>query len=288
VTSPTTLVRSVASDVRATLALAADRRSRERLRADLVRSYLTHLPAPLTRVVNGLLGTSPREVTLGAPYNRPLAYRPGSSDLRVMKQVLVANEYAAGPVDPSKVEYIVDLGSNIGVTALLWASRYPNARIACVEPDAENFELLRRNTAFLGDRCRLLRTAVSDADGEVTFYRSTSVFFWSSSIRRDIASGDVATVKVPCATLGTVFRQTGFPRVDLLKMDIEGAEEQVLGAASRWGFTPRYMVAELHDPYTYERFAADCARAGLHGLPATDGLKLPWGVREAVGSAAAA
>ena len=42
---------------------------------------------------------------------------------------------------------IFDGGANVGITALYFAWRYPNARIFCIEPDNQNFELLKRDTA---------------------------------------------------------------------------------------------------------------------------------------------
>ena len=43
---------------------------------------------------------------------------------------------------PERVRVILDCGANVGITALYFAWRYPNARIFCIEPDDQNFELL--------------------------------------------------------------------------------------------------------------------------------------------------
>ena len=66
-----------------------------------------------------------------------------------------------------------------------------------------------------------MRAAVADRDGTIDFYRSSSIFFWSSSTDPAIAKGAVQRVTVPAMTMGSVLAQAGFPRVDLLKMDID-------------------------------------------------------------------
>ena len=81
-------------------------------------------------------------------------------------------EYRVEPIAPGSIEYVMDLGSTIGVTAMFWSQRYPNARMVLVEPDPDNFKLLQRNTAAFADRCVLIQAAVSDQCGETSFFRS--------------------------------------------------------------------------------------------------------------------
>ncbi|MBK8563725.1 MAG: hypothetical protein IPN76_10385 [Saprospiraceae bacterium] len=46
-------------------------------------------------------------------------------------------------------ETVVDLGSNIGLSAVYFATRYPTAKIICVEPEQDNYDLLVKNTKHL-------------------------------------------------------------------------------------------------------------------------------------------
>jgi FkbM family methyltransferase len=166
------------------------------------------------------------------------------------------------------IEYIVDLGSNIGLSALLWSSLHPSARIVCVEPDEENFGLLQRNIEQLGDRCTAVRAAVADHDGTIDFFRSSSVYFWSSSTDPNIAKGAVQKVTVPAMTMGSILNHAGFPRIDLMKMDIEGGEKSVLPGMPAWPLRPKHLVAELHEPYHFSDFARDVGAGGVGGARA--------------------
>jgi FkbM family methyltransferase len=199
----------------------------------------------------------------------------------VLKQVFIGDEYEPDGALAGPVEYIVDLGSNIGVTALLWSVRYPRARVLCVEPDEENFGILQRNLEPLGGRAVAVRAAVSDHDGTVDFFRSTSIAFWSSSTDPSIARGKVRKVTVPALTVPSILERSGFPRVDLMKMDIEGGERAALPGMASWPMVPAHLTAELHDPYGPADFARDVGAAGLTALPSTGRRRMAWGVRRA-------
>src|SRR5438128_1024549 len=65
--------------------------------------------------------------------NRMLTIRPSTSDLRVVLKVLADHEYTTPlPINP---KLIIDAGANIGISALYFANRYPNARIYAIEPE---------------------------------------------------------------------------------------------------------------------------------------------------------
>ena len=75
--------------------------------------------------------------------------RPGAGDLAVLYEIFTRNAYAVGPevLDPAGVRAIVDAGAHIGMASLYFADRYLNARILSIEPNPENFALLKANTA---------------------------------------------------------------------------------------------------------------------------------------------
>ena len=153
----------------------------------------------------------------------------------------------------------MDLGSNIGVTAMFWAQRYPNAKMALVEPDPDNFRLLERNTDTFRHRCVLINAAVSDKRGETSFFRSDREYGHS------ILKGDdsVSEIQVKTLTVSDVLSDARFPRVDLLKMDIEGGETIVMPTIGDWTHAPRYLIAELHPPYDFAAFTQHCQSVGL-------------------------
>ncbi len=81
--------------------------------------------------------------------------RAGSTDWRVFRQIFVDGEYNPLCDRIVEVERIVDLGANVGYSAVFFLERYKNASCVCVEPDQRNFEMLRKNTRRYGARGRL-------------------------------------------------------------------------------------------------------------------------------------
>ena len=69
---------------------------------------------------------------------------------------------------------------------------------------------------------------------------------------------------VPAITLDALLKTHGIRRVDLLKMDIEGAERDVL-AQGQYLESVQHVIAELHDDYSFSDFSEDVA---IHGLQA--------------------
>jgi hypothetical protein len=75
---------------------------------------------------------------------RRIWVRPRSSDWAVVMKVLSNREYSF-ETDNDFPAFIVDAGANIGMATLYFAWKYPAARIAAIEPEASNLEILRRN-----------------------------------------------------------------------------------------------------------------------------------------------
>jgi FkbM family methyltransferase len=240
-------------------ALGADGPSRRRLAGNMLQANLKRVHHGWSSLANRMFGTAPVNVQLHFSPDMPFCYRPGTTDLLVLEQVFLDREYHVEPIVPESIEYIVDLGSNIGVTAMFWARRYPKARMALVEPDPDNFKLLQRNTAAFQDRCVLINAAVSDQRGQTGFFRSEREY-GHSIIKTDDC---VSEIQVKTVTVSDVLRESGFPRVDLLKMDIEGGENLVMPTIGTWKPAPRYLIAELHPPYDFDAFTKHCGSVGL-------------------------
>jgi FkbM family methyltransferase len=148
---------------------------------------------------------------------------------------------------PDGVNVILDCGANIGLTSLFFASRYPKACIYSIEPNERNFELLKYNTA---DNPRII-----PIHGAVVGHHCASVRLttdrpsWANSIT-DHGGG----IEVPAFTVDQIFDHHRLSRIDLLKVDIEGAEEEMFSNSEflrRVGF----VIIELHNDYDRARFS---------------------------------
>jgi len=153
----------------------------------------------------------------------------------------------------------VDCGANIGITSLFLAERYPNAKIFSIEPHPENFGLLKKNVAQV-PRIIPIRACVTGRHvGAVRF--TTDQAAWGNHI----ATGDDG-VLVPAITINELCEQNRIANINLLKLDIEGGEEQLFENGS---FLNRidHIIIELHGNYGFTRFQRDITPYGFvaHG-----------------------
>jgi FkbM family methyltransferase len=155
---------------------------------------------------------------------------------------------------------VVDLGANEGRFAREIARRY-GVTCHAAEPNPELFRSLHGDGAF-----RAHHVAVSGADGPQTLHLSSDVT--SSSVASGNVPGPAGEVVVPGMTLASFCREAGVGRIDLLKVDIEGAEvamfestpDELLGRIAQ-------ITIEFHDDHglmTRQEFAA--IRDRLMGL----------------------
>lgn len=82
-------------------------------------------------------------------YQVAVTLRPHDGDLSILYEMFAREGYkiSADVLPPESVRTIVDAGANIGFASLYLAARYRNAKIYSIEPNPENFALLRENSA---------------------------------------------------------------------------------------------------------------------------------------------
>jgi FkbM family methyltransferase len=209
----------------------------------------------------GLVGDNRHTFTidLRIDHGRPttLTLRPFAGDLFVLYEVLAFNAYHIAPtlLPPDDVRVIVDCGANVGITSLFLAARYPNATILSVEPHPENFALLEANVGQV-PRITPIRACVTGRPQSAIRFTIDQAA-WGNRIATD-ADG----VLVPAITIDELCNKYGLAKIDLLKLDIEGAEEHVLENGSFLART-ELIIVELHGHYGFQRFQRDIASYGF-------------------------
>ncbi len=133
-----------------------------------------------------------------------------------------------------KEPVILDLGANIGLSVLYFKSIYPKAKITAFEADPLIYRVLQENTSNLTG-VELVPKAVYDSIGEINF---TSDGSDGGSIFQ--SSGGI--VKVPTCLLSEYLQH----KVDFLKIDIEGAELQVLKESAHLLGNVNNLFVEYH------------------------------------------
>jgi FkbM family methyltransferase len=121
---------------------------------------------------------------------------------------------------------VVDVGSNIGISALYFLTESPAARCYLYEPVPTNCERLRANLAAFEDRYELEEVAVADREGSFPFATEPAGRYGGL----DREEGERITVRVRHidSVLEDVLAREG--RVDVLKLDTEGAEARTVRA----------------------------------------------------------
>ncbi len=114
--------------------------------------------------------------------------------------------------------YIIDCGANIGLSVIYMKKQYPGAEIIAFEPDSQNFELLTKNVEAAGYTNVELRK-------EAVWIENTKVHFSATGTTDShISSQNTGSVEVTAIRLKDLFTR----KIDFLKIDIEGAEYQVI------------------------------------------------------------
>lgn len=174
-------------------------------------------------------------------YAHPVWVRGGSSDLDVVEQLLVHHELGFELEEAPRT--IIDLGANIGLSAVYFARRFPHARIIAVEVESANFALLQRNCAPY-PQIVALKKAIWQHGGHV---RITNPDAQPWSFRVQSTTGDDPAA-IEAVSMNELMRDHGLPSLDLVKMDIEGAEAEVLSAGLHpWLDHTRVLAVELHE-----------------------------------------
>ncbi|MGD0466680.1 MAG: FkbM family methyltransferase [Gammaproteobacteria bacterium] len=143
---------------------------------------------------------------------------------------------------------IIDAGSNIGIASLFFKNKYPLAKILCFEPDPYNFAILQKNIIINNLKNVItIQAALAKKAGFTSFYGEIGDFadtrgnsinkLWGEQ-RNTTKSIIVKTVK-----LSSYINN----EIDLLKMDIEGAEQQVLEDLTEKLYLIKALIIEVHE-----------------------------------------
>jgi FkbM family methyltransferase len=144
------------------------------------------------------------------------------------------------PTLPKAARTIVDLGANVGFSARFLGECYPDARVIAFEPDPESFELAQRNLAGR-PQVSLRNLGVAGEPGPLELHRFAAGS-WSTSTfmsRHEV----METFTAEAVTLDSIIDEVG--DIDLLKIDIEGAEYEVLEACRQLDRV-RCIIGEAH------------------------------------------
>lgn len=161
-------------------------------------------------------------------------------------------------------DFILDVGANTGVYSLAASALRPGARILAVEPVPRVFAKLQRNIELNGFSTLAAAVAASDQNGTAILYDFHEEHEYSASLERGM--GGTIETSVPTSTLDSLLEEFDFPRVDLMKIDVERHEPAALRGMQRFlaMCRPTILIEILYD---------DCRQGVSEALGA---LKYEW------------
>jgi FkbM family methyltransferase len=185
--------------------------------------------------------------------------RVPSSDVGIYEQIFFDKEYDFFAAIPPRV--ILDAGANIGLTSIYFANKYPDALIFSIEPEKKNFELLITNTKSYSN-ITPIHAALWDKNEEINLIDvglGECGFMTGKESLSNCLSGDISHI-IPGMTVDKIMEEYDIDEIDILKVDIEGAEKEVFSRTSLWIGRVNSIIIELHD-----RMKSGCSRSFYKG-----------------------
>lgn len=197
------------------------------------------------------------EITLGLS-NRHILFRPGTSDQAVIDQIFAYHNYDLARLRrgqelfdiydrlaaSSRLPLVIDAGANIGASAIYFDYRFRDAHVIAIEPEQDNFDLLRANTC--GTRVECIHAALTARPGFANVI-DPGEGCWGY---RTTASDSTANMEqlVECVTINELYESHSESCAPfIVKIDIEGGESDLFSANTEWVAQTPLIIIELHD-----------------------------------------
>ncbi|MEP0885056.1 FkbM family methyltransferase [Trichocoleus sp. ST-U3] len=179
-------------------------------------------------------------------YKHPLLIRYGTSDIHVLHQIFVEQEYSC-LTDVVSPKLIIDCGANVGYSSAYFLNKYPEAHVIAVEPDSSNFEVCRKNLLPYGHRVSLIHAGVWFREVGLKLikghYRDCRE--WTVQVRECEPQDEP---DIHAVDIGSLLSKSNFEYIDILKVDIERSELVVFSENYEdWLSRVKNIVIELHD-----------------------------------------
>lgn len=174
-------------------------------------------------------------------FNHAIWLRTNSSDFVVYRDIFFNKQYDVDPHEYPKV--IIDAGANIGLATLFFANKFPKAKIIAIEPELENFNILQKNVSEYPNVICL---------NKAVWYKKTRLCIqssgegnWAFSVTGSDQNNDDL---IEAITFDEILELSGNTKLDIVKVDIEGAEKEVFTNFSSGTISKiRTLIVETHD-----------------------------------------
>lgn len=183
--------------------------------------------------------------------SRPFTFRLTFEDKNIVFGNVIKGEVLEGPL-PAEARFIVDAGGYIGDSAALFLSRYPNARCVVLEPGSA-YSWAALNLERYGARAVLHQAALMSSPGFCRVQEADT----GSEAHADV-NGTIKAITVP-----EILATSPHGRIDILKVDIEGAEVALFQSAAEWLPFVDCITIELHGERAKTEIPSQLQAAGF-------------------------
>lgn len=171
----------------------------------------------------------------------PFYLRKNTSDIDVFREIIGENLYSIDFKLEPKV--IIDCGANIGVSAVYLTNKYPESKIICIEPEINNYNLLLKNT-FNYTNIICYNTGVWNCNDNLVI-DDPGLGDWGFRVQKE---NNNTTHSFKALTINDIMKKHNIQNVDLLKVNIEGAEKELFESNYDYWIPKTFcMIIELHD-----------------------------------------
>lgn len=192
-------------------------------------------------------------------FRNQVRIRKSNSDIEIFYQVFCELQYDMLFYLDFTPRRIIDCGSNVGYSCLYFADKFQDAEIVAIEPESNNFALLELNTCNYGN-IRRYHAAIWDHPAVLSIKDEMQGSAGFEMQEKD----NPGSANLPGITISQVADENGFDVIDIVKLDIEGAEYDLfLNDPHDWLSRTKCLIIELHDnlkPGTSRLFFQEMAK----------------------------
>lgn len=179
-------------------------------------------------------------------HGTPIYYRTYTTDVQLIQEILVGKFFSGGWVrdydvnlEDTKIECMLDLGANIGLTSIKFASLYPSSTILSIEPEQENFRILEMNVKNYPN-IKPINAGVWYRNSNLTIV-DPGTGDWGFMVKE-------SDVGIAGRSIDDILFENNVI-CDFVKMDIEGTEGVIFEHIDdcKWIDDVKVLLIEVHD-----------------------------------------
>ncbi len=181
--------------------------------------------------------------------------RCNTPDLQTAHRCLTTEFSEVLELADQRHQLIIDAGGHIGAAAIAFARAFSHSTVVCIEPHPDNYEIACANTKEYPNVI-VLNAALTAEPGTIgLFDRGTGNWGYTILDKPLDVETPTGIGEVKCVTVQQIIQEYEKTGIDIMKLDVEGAEREILENSASWMQDCELLLAELHD-----RIISGCIR----------------------------